>query len=964
MAEVRKLTGGLGALTEIISDRAELAKGAQLFDGKQLSNLSRYENRLFADALGSGASPYKVSLVFGDGREVKGRCSCMAARSRPFCKHAAALLVAWARAPEAFVTTDAAPAGGSDGSKKKSVKKGKAETADLMKAGVTQVSTLVRELGLSGVVSLGADRPEQVRQLGEVLRANGLRRLAARTVEVAGLLDLAVARTGTFEAPVYADLVADMLLTVRKVEKHLGGEALEDRYVEELIGKTWTKKDRAPVEGLTLVEYAFTTRTTPDNFLVRESRFVDLASGKHYAEKQILPAFLKSVEPKKSHAGLVLEEAKGGQYPGFAPHRLDLDAEARKLPLDGAALRRLVEVALPDVGAALAAFQEHRKDVFAPDLLPATLRVETLLASGQRSQLVDSGDRGLFLPGDAALEEPLAAALEGAKLKVVLGDVGLEAALPTLFPLAVVVETPEGLELRGLGRLEGEAFTSRRRGGSKPAAAPVAVPRSGWSDAARAAGASRAAIALAEVRDELAEKFANGLPALSTRAVEPLVARLRELGLEKPAALLEALAGRPDAGERLDDFIKVYQVLGIALVRLAGAVQVDGGALQPVPTHPSIHVRRPEVPLPPGEALLKRARGELTRYEAAAHAAHFYASMKPDALLGELYPAWSDGAASAFVARAVAQGSRDKALAVAKTALAEHHSRMVRRTAIRVLGMLGGTEARQLLDALTRKGHDAGLRLFAREVLEDVRAREASPEAMSALLKTRRERIHAYAQRALTEPTKEARRGAVDQLEGVGLTVAWPVLRQVLYGDPAREVRNRAAMALAWLGDAEVLERYVASVEARGGDDEEAKTATYALGVLGDVRGAETLLAAFVDGWKPGVVSESLKTFGLAMLGPAVRLAEVRPEAVERQALRNLFEKFPADALAEELLNRVKTSRAHPEFLARCAVYLKLAAENAHGAGKPVAQVLLGVPEVAADKALSRTAKKLLGVKA
>lgn len=963
MAEVRKISGGLGALTEIISDRAELAKGAQLFDGKQLTNLSRYENRLFADASGSGASPYKVSLVFGDGREVKGRCSCMAARSRPFCKHAAALLVAWARAPEAFVTTDTPPAGGTEGAKKKSVKKGKAETADLMKAGVAQVSTLVRELGLSGVVTLGTDRPEQVRQLGEVLRANGLRRLAARTVEVAGLLDLAVARTGTFEAPVYTDLVADMLLTVRKVEKHLGGEALEDRYVEELIGKTWTKKDRAPVEGLTLVEYAFTTRTTPDNFLVRESRFVDLASGKHYAEKQILPAFLKSVEPKRSHAGQVLEGAKGGQYPGFAPHRLDLDAEARKPPLDGAALRRLVEVALPDVGAALAAFQEHRKDVFAPDLLPVSLRVETLLASGQRSQLVDSGDRGLFLPADAALEEPLAAALEGAKLRVVLGDVGLEAALPTFFPQAVVVETPEGLELRGLGKLEGEAFASRRRGGSRPAA-PVAVPRSGWADAARAAGASRAAIALAEVRDELAEKFANGLPAVSTRAVEPLVARLRELGLEKPAALLETLAARPDAGERLDDFIKVYQVLGIALVRLAGAVQVDAGALQPVPTHPSIHVRKPEVALAPGEALLKRARGELTRYEAAAHAAHYYAGMNPEALLGELYPAWSDGAASTFVARAVVEGSREKALAAAKAALDEHHSRMVRRTAIRVLGLLGGSEARQLLDALTRKGHDAGLRLYAREVLEDVRARESGPEAVAALLKTRRERIHPHAQRALTESTKEARRAAVDQLESLGLTAAWPALRQVLYGDPAREVRHRAAMALAWLGDSEVLERFVGSVESRAGDDEEAKTATYALGVLGDVRGAETLLAAFVDGWKPGVVSESLRTFGLAMLYPTVRLAELRPEAVERQALRNLFEKFPADALTEVLLQRVEASRTHPEFLARCGVYLKLAGENAHGAGKSVATALLAIPEVAADKALSRVAKKVLGVKA
>ncbi|NMO16672.1 HEAT repeat domain-containing protein [Pyxidicoccus fallax] len=963
MAEVRRITGGLGALTEIISDRSELAKGAQLFDGKQLTHLSRFENRLFADASGSGASPYKVSLVFGDGREVKGRCSCMAARSRPFCKHAAALLVAWARAPEAFVTADAAPSGGTDGARKKSVKKGKAESTDLMKAGVAQVSTLVRELGLSGVVSMGAERPEQVRQLGEALRANGLRRLAARTVEVAGLLDLAVARTGTFEAPVYTDLVADMLLTVRKVEKHLGGEALEDRYVEELIGRTWTKKDRAPVEGLTLVEYAFTTRATPDNFLIRESRFVDLASGKHYAEKQILPAFLRSVEPKKSHAGLVLEGAKGGQYPGFAPHRLDLETEARKPPLDGAALHRLLDVALPDVGAALTAFQEHRKDVFAPDLLPVTLRVETLLASGQRSQLVDSGDRGLFLPADAKLEEPLAAALEGARLRGVMGDIGLEAALPTLFPLALVVETPEGLELRGLGRPGDEATTSRRRGGARPAAA-VAVPRSGWAESARAAGASRAAIALAEVRDELAEAFANGLPAVSTRAMEPLVARLRELGLEKPAALLETLAARPDAAERLDDFIKVYQVLGIALVRLAGAVQVDAGALRPVPTHPSIHVRKPEVPLLPGEALLKRARGELTRYEAAAHAAHYYASMDPDALLGELYPAWSDGAASTFVARAVAEGSREKALAVAKRALAEHHSRMVRRTAIRVLGLLGGPEARQLLDALTRKGHDAGLRLYAREVLEDVRARESGPQAVAALLKTRKERIHPHAQRALTESTKEARRGAVDQLEALGLTVAWPVLRQVLYGDPSRDVRNRAAMALAWLGDSEVLERFVGSVEARGGDDEEAKTATYALGVLGDVRGAETLLAAFVDGWKPGVVSESLRTFGLAMLHPTVRLAEVRPEAVERQALRNLFERFPADALTEVLLARVEASREHPEFIDRCGVYLKLAAENLHGAGKQVASALMAIPAVAGDKTLSRAAKKVLGEKA
>jgi hypothetical protein len=45
-------------------------------------------------------------------------------------------------------------------------------------------------------------------------------------------------------------------------------------------------------------------------------------------------------------------------------------------------------------------------------------------------------------------------------------------------------------------------------------------------------------------------------------------------------------------------------------------------------------------------------------------------------------------------------------------------------------------------------------------------------------------------------------------------------------------------------------------------------------------------------------------------------------------------------------------------------VYLKLGAQNAHGAGKPVATALLNLPAVAADKTLARSAKKALGVKA
>ncbi|MCE9671801.1 HEAT repeat domain-containing protein [Myxococcus stipitatus] len=963
MTEVRRLKPGMGAMTEIISDKDELTKGAQLFDGKQLANLSRYENKLFADASGSGATPYKVSLVFNEPREVKGRCSCMAARSRPFCKHAAALLVAWSRTPDAFVTADAPPAGAA-GPARKSVKKGKTEAVDLMRSGVEQVSTLVRELGLSGVASLAADRPQQVRALGEALRANGLRRLAARAVEVAGLLEQAVARTGAFEPPVFTDLVADMLLTARKVEKHLGGEALEDRYVEELIGKTWTKKDRAPAGPLTLLEYAFTSRVTPDDYLVRESRFLELGSGRHYAEKQIIPAFLKRVEPKRSHAGMVLVEARGGQYPGFAPHRLDLEDTPRSEPVDGDALGRLVDAALPDVGAVLTAFQEHRKDVFAPELLPVAVRVRTLVASGQRSQWVDDEGRGVFLPADPRLEEPLAAALEGARLRAVLGDLGLEAALPTLFPLALVVETEDGLELRGLGPPGTEEEARGRRRARPAVATAVAVPRSGWSEAARAAGASEAAIALAEVRDELAERFSHGLASVSSRAVEPLVARLRELGLEKPAALLEALAQRPDAGARLDDFIKVYQVLGIALVRLAGVVQVDSGALEPVVTHPSVRVRRPQAPLPPDEALRRRARGELTRYEAAEHMARHYAALPPEALLTSLHPTWSDGAAGPALAAALARFERPRVLEVARQALHERHGRMVRRTALLVLARMGGIEAKGLLEVVARGDSDAGLRRRAVTLLENLQAERQGPKAVAELARKRGALVAPLAHTALTAVKKDARDGAVEALKDLGLPQVISVLRQVRHADPAPTVRRHATLALAWLGDADLLDAAVRAVEARETDEASAEVAAEVLGLLGDSRGAEVLLWALADGWRATDAEQALRELGLGILEPALRLADERPEVVARKDVRALFDRLPGEPVGAALRARVASSVAHPERMARLEAYLTLATANLHGAAKPVAEALLALPEVAADKKLSRAAKKALGQKA
>src|SRR6185503_12301397 len=193
-AELRKVS--VGELRGIIVDSDELTKGTEIFDRKGLSNLARYGNKIYCEAKGSETAPYRVTITFGDAAtDVKARCTCQAARSRPFCKHAAALVVAWARAPEAFVVSEVKPSGG-DPTKKKTVKQGSVQKGDLMKQGVAQVSTLVRELGVAGVAAASGDHLEPIKKLADALRENKLRRLSARTLDLCGLLEGSAARTG------------------------------------------------------------------------------------------------------------------------------------------------------------------------------------------------------------------------------------------------------------------------------------------------------------------------------------------------------------------------------------------------------------------------------------------------------------------------------------------------------------------------------------------------------------------------------------------------------------------------------------------------------------------------------------------------------------------------------------------------------------------------------------------------
>jgi hypothetical protein len=912
-------------LRSIVTDLAELAKGAVVFDEGGLANLARHGESLYADAAGASIAPYKVAVTLGS--QVRARCTCMAARSRPFCKHAAGVLVAWARQPEAFLESDGPPAGTEK--KKASVKKGKADDRALMADGVARVGTLVRELSTAGVATLGDGRGDGLHALAEALRAGKLRRLSARVHGLAHLLEDAAASRGHLATGEYADVLVDLLLTARKLDKHLAGEPLDQRHVEELVGKTWRKTDRAPIEGLDLVEYSYRQWTTADQFVIRESRYLDAASGTHYSEKQILPAFLARRTPAKvSRAGQVLAGASGSMFPGYPPRRLDLASPGEVRPLDHAALERLVGAALPGLGAALTAFQEHRKDLFAPDELPVAIAVGALFADGDRLRAVDDDGASLHLPDDGALVAQLAAALRDAELRAVIGDVGLDLALPTLVPRAIVVARRGALELRTLASATDLAALAARRRQARKAAAPTAAPpRHDWAEQARAAGASAAAVSLAEIRGEIADLLAQGLASFTARATAAASARLRELGLAAAAALLDGVASKEPAEARLDDVVRLYQVLGVALLRLIGTSHVERAALSPVPTWPSVLVRTPPAWLPLEQAMARRAAGELDRWTAALHVGHALAAAAPDLAANAARGLWADASLGPLVAAALAARGAE-AIPIARAVLAPdaRSGRVAQMTAIRTLIAIDVDAAAQAVGDLLG-GADAALKTFALEQLDA--AREARGDEVA--IKRRRERRRVVAELCrlvLGSADGEARLRAALALGDMGDALgAGPALRAAWHGDPGGDVRAAAAIALGRLGDAEMIDAFIAAVLARGDDDKRARAAAIALGHAGDARGTVVLLDAFAAGWRPQVIAEALKTSAAVALPPLVDLVERQPALATRKTTADAIAHLPGEDVAALVIGRLDAAPA--DARARLAdVYLSFTKPN------------------------------------
>src|SRR6185436_5664858 len=187
-----------------------------------------------------------------------------------------------------------------------------------------------------------------------------------------------------------------------------------------------------------------------------------------------------------------------------------------------------------------------------------------------------SGD-SLLIAGEPAAQIALTSALAGAQLRVILGDLLLLGAVPALQPLALLVERNGTAVLEALPAVSAEALLGARKRKGKKEPLPGRRPR--WIDTARELGVGSAAIALGEVREELADILSEGLSTLTSRRADGLIERLRQLNLAKPADLLAETARHTDAAQKFDGVVRLLQVLGIGLNRLAATRNIDRSGL-------------------------------------------------------------------------------------------------------------------------------------------------------------------------------------------------------------------------------------------------------------------------------------------------------------------------------------------------------------------------------------------------
>ncbi len=418
------------------------SNGMTYYNSNKVLNPSRFQNKLYAQVQGSGSKNYTIILEFDE--KVKPKCNCPAARRTPFCKHVAAVLIGWAKDSNGFIVSDSVPELAKATSKKARVKKGKKETEELIARGLESLETLITELGLSGLSTITESRVEQVQDLAENLRTYKLRRLSTLLTRFARELNTLLTDKENFSLATYANLLSDIVITAKGVQAIQQGKLKDPKYMEELVGKTWSERQLTPRDDLQLVEVFFEFKQTVDEFKLFTSYFIELASGDILTEKLIVPKMIKK-DPnaeKRSYAGLKLTVSEGFQYPGYSPCRvkLKLFKENSVTPED---IEAIGTNAQGDFTQAVEAFRIFKKDFFAPSAYYTLLKPEGFYASDRGLSVFDPAGKAfkLLLTDRSSLN--LEQVLETSPVSAVFGKIHAVNGSIKIEPLSVIVLSRE-----------------------------------------------------------------------------------------------------------------------------------------------------------------------------------------------------------------------------------------------------------------------------------------------------------------------------------------------------------------------------------------------------------------------------------------------------------------------------------------------------------------------------------------
>ncbi len=452
----------MALLQELVEPR-NLNVGVKLFDDRKLANLSRAGNRLYGEVAGSGAAPYKITVDLAAGQPglEKVKCTCPAARfqGQKVCKHGAAVLVAWATAPGAFVEvaveTLAGPPRKARG-KGRAPRRGKVDKTKQIQKGLAAVEALLAELANAGLSTLTRERVDQVRTQARNLRALGLRRMAPVCLDLADSLEKCHKARSRKAPGEYTKRLADLTFHLRGLTSLVGREdtQAEDyrRLADELLGRTWSAKQLTSVSGLKLLDIYYGRKKTSDDFLIQESLFVEVNTGELHCEKLILPPHIaRRKPPKPDHGRKLLEVLSAGLYPGYSPRRLKLapeDYTGREVtPAD-------IETLLPLVPDTVERFylnyQDHARDIFAPEPYLGLFRPAKVVVKKTRTQLVDHRDQAMSMSLSANNVEVLENAIESGPLQVVFGAVTVSSVGLRLNPMAFINSDKHGARVTAM----------------------------------------------------------------------------------------------------------------------------------------------------------------------------------------------------------------------------------------------------------------------------------------------------------------------------------------------------------------------------------------------------------------------------------------------------------------------------------------------------------------------------------